>query len=114
MRSGEAPDAKRQSVIPDNSAPRRRAGMTLEATRQDHPAAAVAPGLEKSHRRLRLRRRSAWLGLGALILAILAAGVLAWLRPWADPEALWREGEAALKAGRIDRAEAASNRLERL
>ena len=34
-----------------------------------------------------------WLGLGALVLAILAGGALAWLRPWADPDVVWREGE---------------------
>ena len=49
-----------------------------------------------------------------MTLAILAGIALAWLRPWADPDALWHEAEAALRAGRIDQAEAASNRLGRL
>ena len=88
--------------------------MTLEATHQAQPPVAKAPGSDRSARRARLRRRASLLGLAALTLAILAGLALAWLRPWADPQEIWAEGEAELKAGRIDRAEAASNRLARL
>ena len=88
--------------------------MTREAPQQAQSAADPAPGPGQSSHRPRLRRRVVWLGLGAVSLAILAGGALAWLRPWTDPDTVWAEGEAELKANRIDGAEAASNRLGRL
>lgn len=56
--------------------------------------------------------RIAWLLLSGLLVAALALWLVA--RPKADPDHVWAEAEAELKAGRIERAEAALTRLSRL
>src|SRR3954467_12250627 len=59
------------------------------------------------------RRRSPWI----LITVLLAGAMAAWAvasRSGGDPDEIWREAEAALRADQLDRAEAAGSRLSRL
>jgi tetratricopeptide (TPR) repeat protein len=50
--------------------------------------------------------------VGGLIVVTIAAALLAWPRP--DPDQLWGEAQAALRGGRFDEAERASERLATL
>jgi tetratricopeptide (TPR) repeat protein len=50
----------------------------------------------------------------ALVVIVLAALYLLSAGRWVDPEGVWEAGEAELRAGRIDRAKAAVERLQRL
>jgi tetratricopeptide (TPR) repeat protein len=60
------------------------------------------------------RGRWTWIAAIVTILAILPGVWYFAFRRSADPDALWQEGEADLRAGRIALAEAAANRLGRL
>ena len=86
-------------------------GMTSEASRK------IRTPRPRTERRLfdrALISRWAWI---SLVLMILAISVGLWyfaFRTVEDPEAIWRAGEAHLKAERVDQAEAAANRLAQL
>jgi Flp pilus assembly protein TadD len=88
--------------------------MTLKGHQQTQREVAQAPKPRPSSRQGRLRRRAVWVGAGTIALAMMAGGVVAWLRPRTDLDAIWKTAEDDLKAGQIDRAEAASARLGRL
>ena len=60
------------------------------------------------------RGRRARLGLVALALVILSALLFVGARRRDNPDAVWEIGEAELRAGRIDQAQAAVERLSRL
>jgi tetratricopeptide (TPR) repeat protein len=64
----------------------------------------------------RRRRRGRRTAIAAAVVAAagLAVGAAAWSRRATDPNQIWAAGQAALKAGQIDEAEQAANRLAAL
>ncbi len=80
------------------------------------PTQVRAANLQSLNHPLRRSPHFRWTWIAAIVglVAVVAGGWLFKLRKVEDPDVVWREAEAYLKAERVDLAEAVANRLARL